>query len=73
MASQSGADAAWAMVLSARADLDGAIIAARRSISVATDSDMYWGLGELHLNLSRIIAKRGQAFLAELRAASDLP
>jgi tetratricopeptide (TPR) repeat protein len=61
VASQSGADAAWAMVLSARGDLDGAIVAARRSISVAADSDMYWGLGELLLNLARIRAKAGQA------------
>jgi class 3 adenylate cyclase/tetratricopeptide (TPR) repeat protein len=61
VASQSGADAAWAMVLSARGDLDGALVAARRSISVAADSDMYWGLGELQLNLARILAKAGQA------------
>jgi tetratricopeptide (TPR) repeat protein len=61
VASQSGADAAWAMVLSARGDLDGALVAARRSISAGADSDMYWGLGELHLNLSRILAKAGQS------------
>jgi class 3 adenylate cyclase/tetratricopeptide (TPR) repeat protein len=61
VASQSLAEAAWAMVLSARGDLDGAIVAARRSISVAADSDMYFDLGKLHLNLSRILAKRGQA------------
>ena len=61
VASQSGADAAWAMVLSARGDLDGAVVAARRSISVAADSDMYFGLGELHLNLARILAKAGEA------------
>jgi len=61
VASQSIAESAWAMVLSARGDLDGAIVAARRSISVAADSDMYVGLGEFHLNLSRILAKRGQA------------
>ena len=61
VASQSLAEAAWAMVLSARGDLDGAIVAARRSISVAADSDMYFDLGKLHLNLSRILAKRGEA------------
>jgi tetratricopeptide (TPR) repeat protein len=61
VASQSGAEAAWAMVLSARGDLDGAVVAARRSISVAADSDMYFVLGELHLNLSRILAKAGQS------------
>jgi class 3 adenylate cyclase/tetratricopeptide (TPR) repeat protein len=61
VASQSGADAAWAMVLSARGDFDGAVVAARRSISVATDSDMFWGLGELHLNLARILARASQA------------
>jgi tetratricopeptide (TPR) repeat protein len=61
VASQSGAEAAWAMVLSARGDLDGALVAARRSISAAADSDMYWGLGELHLNLARILAKASQA------------
>jgi tetratricopeptide (TPR) repeat protein len=61
VASQSLAEAAWAMVLSARGDLDGAIVVARRSISVAADSDMYWGLGELHLNLSRILAKANQS------------
>lgn len=48
------------MVLSARGDLDGAIGAARRSISVAAGSDMYHDLGKLHLNLSRILAKRGE-------------
>jgi predicted ATPase/class 3 adenylate cyclase len=61
VASQSGAEAAWAMVLSKRDDLDGAIIAAQRSISVAADSDMYFDLGAFHLNLSRILAKAGQA------------
>ena len=61
VASQSLAEAAWAMVLSARGDLDGAVVAARRSISVAADSDMYFDLGKLHLNLSRILAKMGQA------------
>ena len=60
VASQSMAEAAWAMVLSARGDLDGAIVAARRSISVAARSDMYHDLGKLHLNLSRILAKRGE-------------
>ena len=60
VASQSMAEAAWAMVLSARGDLDGAIVAARRSISVAAHSDMYHDLGKLHLNLSRILAKRGE-------------
>ena len=34
---------------------------ARRSISVAAGSDMYLILGELHLNLARILAKGGQA------------
>jgi len=61
VASQSGAEAAWAMVLSARGDLPGAIAAARRSVSVAADTDMYFELGELHLNLSRILAKAGQS------------
>jgi tetratricopeptide (TPR) repeat protein len=61
VASQSGAEAAWAMVLSARGDLDGAIVSARRSISVAADSDMYLVLGELNLNLARILAKAGQS------------
>ena len=61
VASQSGAEAAWAMVLSARGDLDGAAVAARRSISVAAHTDMFFGLGELHLNLSRILAKAGQS------------
>jgi tetratricopeptide (TPR) repeat protein len=70
VASQSGADAAWAMVLSARGDFDGAVVAARRSISVATDSDMYWGLGELHLNLARILAKASQAHEA-VKAARE--
>jgi tetratricopeptide (TPR) repeat protein len=61
VASQSGAEAAWAIVLSARDDLDGALVAARRSISAAADSDMYLVLGDLHLNLSRILAKTGQS------------
>jgi class 3 adenylate cyclase/tetratricopeptide (TPR) repeat protein len=61
VASQSGVEAAWAMVLSATGDLDGAVVAARRSISVAADTDMYFELGELHLNLSRILAKTGQS------------
>jgi tetratricopeptide (TPR) repeat protein len=61
VASQSAAEAAWAMVLSARGDLEGATVAAQRSISVAAGSDMYLELGKLHLNLSRILAKRGQA------------
>ena len=60
VASQSGSDAAWALVLSARGDLDGAIVAARRSISVADDSDMYSVLGELHLNLAGILSKAGR-------------
>jgi tetratricopeptide (TPR) repeat protein len=60
VASQSGADAAWALVLSARGDLDGAIVAARRSTSVAADSDMYAVLGELHLNLAQILSKAGR-------------
>jgi tetratricopeptide (TPR) repeat protein len=60
VASQSGANAAWATVLSARGDLDGAIVAARRSISVAANSDMYFVLGDLHLNLARILARAGQ-------------
>jgi class 3 adenylate cyclase/tetratricopeptide (TPR) repeat protein len=61
VASHSAAEAALAMVLSARGDFEGATVAAQRSISVAAGSDMYLELGKLHLNLSRILAKRGQA------------
>jgi class 3 adenylate cyclase/tetratricopeptide (TPR) repeat protein len=60
VASQSTAESVWAMVLSARGDLDGAIVAARRSISAAADSDMFVAIGEFHLTLSRILAKRGE-------------
>jgi tetratricopeptide (TPR) repeat protein len=62
VASQSIAEAALALVLAGNGgDLDEAIDIARRSISVAADSDMYLILGELHLNLARILAKAGQA------------
>jgi tetratricopeptide (TPR) repeat protein len=61
VASQSVADAAWALVLAGKGDLDEAIDMARRSISVAAGSDMYLVLGEFHLNLARILAKAGHA------------
>ena len=61
VASHSEADAAWGLVLAGKGDLDDAIDMARRSISVAASSDMYLILGELHLNLARILAKGGQA------------
>jgi tetratricopeptide (TPR) repeat protein len=59
VASHSAAEAALAMVLSGRGDFDRAILAARRSISVAAGSDMYFELGKLHLNLARILMKAG--------------
>ena len=65
VASQSLAVAAWAMVQSARGDLEGALVAARRSISVAAGIDDYFDLGKLHLILSRILVQRGQAAEAE--------
>ena len=61
VASHCEADAAWGLVLAGKGDLDDAIDMARRSISVAAGSDMYLILGELHLNLARILAKAGQA------------
>jgi class 3 adenylate cyclase/tetratricopeptide (TPR) repeat protein len=62
VASQSIAEAALALVLAGKGGhLDEAIDMARRSIAVAAGSDMYLILGELHLNLARILAKSGQA------------
>jgi tetratricopeptide (TPR) repeat protein len=60
VASHSAAEAALAMVLSARGDFEGATVAAQRSISVAAGSDMYFELGKLHLNLAGILAKARQ-------------
>lgn len=60
VASHSAAEAALAMVLSARGDFEGATLAAQRSISVAAGSDMYFELGKLHLNLAGILAKTRQ-------------
>jgi class 3 adenylate cyclase/tetratricopeptide (TPR) repeat protein len=60
VASHSSAEAALAMVLSARGDFEGATVAAQRSISVAAGSDMYFELGKLHLNLAGILAKTRQ-------------
>ena len=60
VASHSAAEAALAMVLSARGDFEGATVAAQRSISVAAGSDMYFELGQLHLNLAGILAKTRQ-------------
>ncbi len=65
VASQSEADAAWALVLAGKGDLDKAIDMARRAISIAAGSDMYLILGELHLNLARILAKAGHAEAVE--------
>jgi tetratricopeptide (TPR) repeat protein len=73
VASQSGAEAALAMVLSARGDFDGATGAAQRSISVAAGSDMYFELGNRHLNLAGILAKArhtGEAIDAAREALS---
>ena len=60
VASHSAAEAALAMVLSARGNFEGATVAAQRSISVAAGSDMYFELGNLHLNSAGILAKARQ-------------
>ena len=72
VASHSAAEGALAMVLSTRGDYERATLAAQRSISVAAGSDMYFELGNLHLNLAGILAKARQTDQALVAAREAL-